>query len=189
MFCEQFGQMGAIGTATFTLASGTLPPGLTLSPQGLLSGITNKTGCITITVTVTDDNCCTGTSQYKLCISCQPITVIPPVTTTGTTGTPFCEVFTATSILGTPTFSSTGALPTGITFASNGMLCGTPAQTGCFQITVTVTDTNGCTGTVQYTLCITSGGGPPPCPPIVGSPSILPPAVIAVPYLQTITPS
>jgi len=188
-FSEQFGQTGAIGPATFTLASGPLPPGLTLSPQGLLSGTTNQTGCVTITVMVTDGNCCTGTSQYKLCINCQTVTVIPPVVTTGMTGTPFCEAFTATGILGTATFSSSGALPAGIILASDGMLCGTPTQTGCFPITVTATDTNGCNGSVQYTVCIIGGGGPPPCPPIVGSPAILPPAVNAVAYLQTITPS
>src|SRR5258708_17580828 len=115
MVGERFGEMGGMGTGMCALARGTLRPGLTLSPQGLLSGITNKTGCVTITVTVTDDNCCTGTSQYKFCIGCQTITVVPPVTTTGTTGTPFCEAFTATGILGTPTFSSTGVLPIGIT--------------------------------------------------------------------------
>jgi hypothetical protein len=189
-FSAQFTQTGAIGTATFTLASGTLPPGLTLSSSGLLSGTTNQTGPISITVIVTDSNNCTATSsRYDAFINCQKITVVPPVTTSGTTGTPFCEAFTATGILGTPTFSSSGALPTGLTFASNGMLCGTPAQTGCFPITVTVMDTNGCAGTAQYTLCITNAFSPPRCPPIVGSPTILPPAVNTVPYLQAITPS
>jgi hypothetical protein len=189
LFSAQFTQTGAIGTATFTLASGTLPPGLTLSSSGLLSGTTTQTGSFTITAMVTDDNCCIGTSAaYTATITCQTINVIPPVTAVGTTGTPFCEAFTATGILGKPTFSSSGALPTGITFSAGGMLCGTPTQTGCFPITVTATDTNGCTGSVQYTLCITSGVGPSLCPPIPASPVILPPAVNTVAYSQTITP-
>jgi len=190
-FSAQFGQLGAIGTPTYTFAGGPLPTGVTFSRSGLLSGITNETGCFTITVIVTDDNCCTGTAQYKFCIGCQTITVVPPVTNSGITGVPFCEIFMPTGILGTAKFTSDGTLPAGLApVTSVGKLCGTPTQTGCFTIIVTVTDTNGCTASVQYTLCITNGGGgPPPCPPIVGSPSILPPAVNAVAYLQTITPS
>jgi hypothetical protein len=188
MFFAQFGQTGAIGTATYTLASGTLPPGLALSSSGVLSGTTNQTGRFPITVTVTDDNCCTGTSpRYTPIIGCQKITVIPPITTTGTAGTPLNETFMATGILGTATFSYSGTLPSGVTLI-NGILDGTPTQTGCFTTIVTATDTNGCTGTTRYTLCIGGGGGGNPvCPPIVASPSILPPAVNMVPYAQPIT--
>jgi hypothetical protein len=187
-FSAQFTQTGAIGTARFTLAAGTLPPGLVLSTTGQLNGTTNQIGCFTITVTVTDDNFCTGTSlPYIVCIKCQTITVIPPVTNTGTSGAFFCVGFKATGILGTATFSSSDPLPIGLTLTNVGMLCGTPTQTGCFTITVTVTDTNGCTGMVKYTFCICT----PPifCPAVEGSPTIAPPAVNGVPYLQTITVS
>jgi hypothetical protein len=183
-FCERFTQTGAAGTATFTLATGTLPPGLTLSPDGFLCGIPTQTGPISITVTVTDSNNCTGTSPpYNPLIGCQKITVVPPATTTGITGIPFCEAFTATGILGTATFSSSGVLPAGVTFM-NGILCGTPVQAGCFPITVTATDTNGCTGTSTYVLCIS--GVPMICPSITATPVTAPPAVNAVPYLQPI---
>src|SRR4051794_2542486 len=153
VFSAQFAQTGAIGTATYTLASGTLPAGVTLSyATGLLSGPTNETGCFTITVMVTDDNCCTGTAQYKFCIGCQTIAVIPPLINTGTSGTFFCVGFKATDVLGTATFSSSDPLPTGLTLTNAGMFCGTPTQTGCFTITVTATDTNGCMGVTQYTF-------------------------------------
>jgi len=188
-FCERFTQAGAVGTATFTLASGTLPPGLTLSPDGFLCGITNQRGPIPdIVVRVTDSNNCTGTSPpYNPVIGCQTITVINPSTTTGTSGMPFCEAFTATGILGTATFSSSGLLPAGMTFSPSGVLCGTPTQTGCFPITVTAIDTNGCSGTLQYVLCI--GAAPILCPDIVASPSVVPPAVAFVPYAQALTPA
>ena len=38
-------------------------------------------------------------------------------------------------------------LPAGLTLATDGMLSGTPTQTGTFPIVVTATDANGCTGT------------------------------------------
>ncbi len=157
-FSETFTQTGAIGTATFTLASGTLPTGLTLAPNGVLSGTPTQTGSFPITVTVTDSNGCTGTSTtYTITIACQTITVTNPSNATGPAGSPFSETFTQTGAIGTATFTlASGTLPTGLTLAANGVLSGTPTQGGTFPITVLVTDSNGCTGTSStYNLIIT----------------------------------
>ena len=163
-----------------------LPAGIVLFPNGALCGTTTQTGSFPITVNVTDANGCTGTSPpYTLTIGCQTITVINPATATGISGTPFCEAFTATGILGAATFSSSGMLPAGLTLSPSGVLCGTPTQTGCFLITVTATDTNGCSGTSQYVLCINAVPGI--CLAIVASPSLVPPAVAFVPYSQALT--
>ncbi len=155
-FSQSFTQSGANGTATFSLASGTLPFGLSLSASGLLSGTPTQTGSFPITVKVTDSNGCTGTGPtYNLVISCQTITVTNPGVSSGTVGTPFSQTFTQSGANGTATFTTSSALPTGITFSTSGVLSGTPAQTGSFPIVVTVTDSNGCTGTgAAYTLVI-----------------------------------
>ncbi|HNG33922.1 MAG TPA: choice-of-anchor Q domain-containing protein, partial [Blastocatellia bacterium] len=103
-------------------------------------------------------NGATGTN-FALTNTCQTITVTNPATTTGTIGTPFSQTFTQTGGIGTTTFSTAGALPTGLTLASNGTLSGTPMQSGTFPITVTATDSNGCTGTgATYTLVINTAG-------------------------------
>jgi hypothetical protein len=157
-FSETFTQSGAVGGATFTLASGTLPAGLTLAANGTLSGTPTEDGSFPITVLVTDANGCTGTSAtYTLVIACQTITVNNPSNATGPAGSPFSETFTQTGAVGTATFTlASGTLPTGLTLAPNGVLSGTPTQGGTFPITVTVTDANGCTGTgAVYTLVIT----------------------------------
>ncbi len=155
-FSQTFTQSGANGTATFSLASGTLPSGLTLSTSGVLSGTPMQTGSFPITVKVTDANGCTGTGPtYNLVIACQTITVTNPATSTGTVGTPFSQTFTQSGAIGTATFSTSSALPTGLTLSASGVLSGTPTQTGSFPIVVTVTDSNGCTGTgATYTLVI-----------------------------------
>jgi large repetitive protein len=155
-FSQTFTQSGANGTATFSLASGTLPAGLTLSATGILSGTPSQTGSFPITVKVTDSNGCTGTGPtYNLVIACQTITVTNPATSTGTVGTAFSQTFTQSGAIGTATFSTSSALPAGLTLASNGVLSGTPTQSGTFPIVVTVTDSNGCTGTgATYTLVI-----------------------------------
>lgn len=154
-FSQSFTQSGAIGTATFTLASGTLPSGLSLSASGVLSGVPLQTGTFPITVTVTDSNGCSGTSAvYNLIINCQTITVTPPSNLTGTVGVAYSEQFTQSGGIGAVTFSETGTLPTGMSFAADGTLSGTPSQSGAFPITVTATDSNGCTGSVSVTLTI-----------------------------------
>jgi Putative Ig domain. len=155
-FSQTFTQSGAIGGATFSLNTGSLPAGLTLSSAGVLSGTPTVTGSFPITVKVTDGNGCTGVgATYNLVINCQTITVTNPATTTGTVSTPFTQTFTQTGANGTATFTTASPLPAGITLATNGTLAGTPTQPGTFPIVVTVTDSNGCTGTgATYTLII-----------------------------------
>ncbi len=155
-FSQTFTQSGANGTATFSLASGTLPAGMSLSASGVLSGTPTQTGSFPITVKVTDSNGCTGTGPtYTLVIACQTITVSNPATTTGTVGTPFSQTFTQSGANGTATFSTASTLPAGMSLSASGVLSGTPTQPGTFPITVTVTDSNGCTGTgPTYTLVI-----------------------------------
>jgi hypothetical protein len=156
-FSELFSASGGVGTYDFTLASGTLPTGLTLAANGTLSGTPTQTGVFNITVTATDDNGCTGTgTQYTITIACQTITVTNPANANGTASSAFSETFGQTGGIGTTTFSiASGTLPAGLTLASNGLLSGTPTQTGSFPITVTATDSNGCTGTGgTYTINI-----------------------------------
>src|SRR5205807_1260942 len=71
-FSQNFTQSG-VGThtpATFTINSGTLPSGLSLSTAGVLSGTPTQTGTFPITVKVTDANGCTGIGPtYNLAIT------------------------------------------------------------------------------------------------------------------------
>ncbi len=156
-FSETFTSAGGVGTMSYTLASGTLPAGLTLAGNGVLSGTPTQTGSFPITVTATDSNGCTGTgTTYTTVIACQAITVNNPANANGTASAAFSETFTQTGAIGAATYTlASGTLPSGLTLASNGVLSGTPLQTGSFPITVTATDSNGCTGTgATYTIVI-----------------------------------
>lgn len=55
------------GTYTFSLQTGSLPPGFTLSSAGVLSGITSQTGTFTFTVKALGGTC-QGTKSYTLVI-------------------------------------------------------------------------------------------------------------------------
>ncbi|HEX3069057.1 MAG TPA: putative Ig domain-containing protein, partial [Thermoanaerobaculia bacterium] len=84
-FSQTFAAGNAIAPVTFTLNSGTLPAGITLSSAGVLSGAPTQTGSFPITVKATDANGCTGIgATYTLVIGCQVITVTNPATNSGT---------------------------------------------------------------------------------------------------------
>jgi hypothetical protein len=183
-FSQSFGQSAAHGTATFTTAS-TLPAGLTLSTAGVLSGTPTVKGTFPIVVTVTDSNSCTGTNSpaYNLTINCQTITVTNPATTTGTSGTAFSQTFTQSGAHGTATFTTASTLPTGFTLSNTGLLSGTTTQHGSFPIVVTVTDSNGCTGTsATYTLVIA-------CNPITVTNPATSSGTVSAAFSQTFTQS
>jgi hypothetical protein len=154
-FSQTFLVSGILGTVTWS-ETGALPAGITLDAStGVLSGTPTVNGVFPITVKATDTNGCFGTSSYTLTINCQSITVNNPGVTTGTVDAAFSQTFTQSGAHGTATFSTASTLPAGLTLSTAGVLSGTPGQPGVFPITVTVTDSNGCTGTgATYTLTI-----------------------------------
>ena len=147
---------GGTGTVTFDVTTGSPPSGVTLTSTGDLSGTPTQTGTSSFTVTATDSINNTGSQAYSLQIDCPTITVGPSTLAPGTAGIPYGPVtFTETGGVGTTTFVlSTNTLPAGITFIS-GVLSGeTATQSGIFPFIVTVTDSNGCMGTVSDTLVL-----------------------------------
>ena len=176
-YSQAFTQTGGIGTTAFSL-TGTLPSGLTFS-AGMLSGTPTQTGSFPITVAATDANGCSGSRNYTLIVNCQSITVNPATISSGTANSAYSQGFTQNGGIGTVNFSLTGALPSGLTFAG-AMLSGMPTQTGSFPITVTATDTNGCSGSRSYTLVIN-------CQGFTINPASLPAGAIGMGYNQTLT--
>jgi hypothetical protein len=101
-----------------------------------------------------------GTTTQDFALDpCPTITVDPATIPAGTAGTAYSQTFTQTGGVAPIAWSLTGTLPTGLNFnTSTGVLSGTTVQIGSFPITVTATDTNGCTGSRAYTLVINPAG-------------------------------
>jgi len=79
----------------------------------------------------------------------------------GTAGTAYASTLTQTGCLGSPTFGIiAGALPTGLTLATNGMISGTPTATGTFNFTVGVADASGCSASSSYSITIVCPANP-----------------------------
>ncbi|MFZ1754423.1 MAG: SprB repeat-containing protein, partial [Caldilineaceae bacterium] len=122
---------------------------------------------------------CAGSATGTLTVSCPTITVSNPSLATGTQLLPFSKFFSSTNGTAPYSYITASALPTGLTLSTAGLLHGTPAVSGTFPITVTVTDFYGCPGTgSSYNLIISAGtigvarwvnpsGGTPPAQVVV----------------------
>ena len=132
-----------VGPITWSLlpAASGLPPGITLSPSGLLSNPPTSTGFFSFGVRAIDTNGVEATEILAISVS-QPLTI----TTTSLnnvdlfSGGPNCV--SASNGNGTRTWDiSLGALPAGLTInPTNGCFLGTVLSTGPFIFTVRVTD-------------------------------------------------
>ncbi len=144
---------GCVPYVTFK-ASGELPPGLTLSSSGLITGTPTQVGERTFWVEMKDIPAAEGGPSW--CNESPPnstqrqfsITVVlglqiaqrQSVLTPGQLNTPYSLQFSAVGGA-SPTWTvSSGSLPAGITLnSSTGLLAGTPTATGAYTFKITAT--------------------------------------------------
>jgi len=144
---------------TCSLTDGTLPSGLGLA-NCTISGTPTTAGLSMFTITVTDAASNSGFGKYTLLVT-QGVVLSPAALPSGTPGAPYNEVITANGGTGPYTFLLSGSLPPGLSFTPTpptATISGTPTTVGCFPFTVTVTDANGCSTSVTYTICVVAGG-------------------------------
>lgn len=65
-YSQQLTSTATVEPITFTISSGSLPSGVTLSSAGLISGTMTSAGSASFTVVATDGNGCTGSRNYTL---------------------------------------------------------------------------------------------------------------------------
>jgi hypothetical protein len=139
----------------WSLANGSLPPGITLSPAGVLSGSPTASGTYPFTVRVRDAAGDAATVTLSLVVNPRPA-INESSLPAGRAGAPYSASLTVTG--GTGPFQWTvpnGGLPPGIAMSASGALSGTPTSAGSFPVTVRVTDSAG--ATAERTLTIVVG--------------------------------
>ena len=138
---QSFSQTGALGAPSYAVTAGAIPPGLTLSSGGSLSGVPSATGTFNFTATVADASGCSGSAFYSLTINCSTggasISTFPSLCSNGT-------IYTLTE--GSPA----GGVYSGVGVSGQQF---DPAS-GTQTVTYTYTDPYGCIQTADAQLTV-----------------------------------
>ncbi len=140
---------GGVGPYSFSIISGTLPDGMSLSAAGDLSGLPYllHVSGYDFTVQATDSRGCTGRQAYYM------PNISPATLTNAVRSTSYTAVISASGGEAAYSFAVTaGSLPAGMQLFTNGLLTGIPGIVGQSSFTVTATDTFGITNSRNYTL-------------------------------------
>ena len=134
------------GTAPYgwSLSSGSLPAGLTLSSAGAISGTPTTSGVFSFAATATDSGspAQTATASASITVAPSALAVTTSSLVSGTVGTGYSQTLQASG--GTPAYTwsiASGSLPAGLTLAATtGVISGTPTASGTSNFTARVTD-------------------------------------------------
>ncbi|WP_267968733.1 putative Ig domain-containing protein [Myxococcus stipitatus] len=124
-------------------ASGPVPPGLVLAPEGLLHGQPSQAGTFSFELTARDANGRNATRAITFTVHARP-TISTQGLPDATSGQAYSQQLTANGGQGTLTWRlASGALPIGLSLGANGTISGTPTTPGTASFTVSATDTGG----------------------------------------------
>ena len=152
---------GGVAPYAWSVASGSLPPGLSLSNDGVITGVPSASGTFLFTVRVRDSDSQTATRslQMRIVSSALRITSTSPLPS-GVVGTAYSQSLTATG--GSPPYAwslLSGSLPPGLpglSLSPAGVISGTPSAAGTFNFTVRVIDGTAQTASQTFELLIDS---------------------------------
>ncbi|HEX9001977.1 MAG TPA: kelch repeat-containing protein, partial [Blastocatellia bacterium] len=100
-FTQDFSPVGGMGPFTYSQPSGDLPKGMTLQPDGKLTGIPEEKGSFTFTVKATDKNGCMGTVTITWQVDCPTIVISPATVHSGIAGQSYSPIEQLTATGGT----------------------------------------------------------------------------------------
>ncbi len=196
VYSDTFTASGAVPPYTFSVASGALPPGLVLDANGDLGGIPTTVGVYSFMIMAEDaDATSNGFASYTVEIFPEA-TIQPDELGTAQVGVPYEQQVSVVDG-GAPSYVfsiQSGALPPGMSLASDGWITGTPNVAG--DATFTIQATPGflvdelfaptaapvVTLSRSYTMSVVPA-------PIIVAPPVLPDATLGNVYNQTITAS
>ncbi len=175
-FSQTLSSTGGLAPYTYTLQSGTLPLGLTLSSAGVISGTPTQRGGYGFTVRSTDAT--TPTAQftdkgYSGTVDPAPLS-ITPVGATAIQSVPFSQTLTVSGGVAPHSclLEPGPGFPAGITISTGCVISGTTtAAPGNYPVTIRVTDSSTGVGSHFETENFTLTVSPPPSVSIAVTPA------------------
>jgi MBG domain/Bacterial Ig-like domain (group 3)/Putative Ig domain/NHL repeat len=147
-FNQTVSASGGTSPYTFTVSTGSLPAGLSLSAGGVLSGTPTAVGTFTFTIQAQDSTGSgsggpfTGSQSFSVTIAAPTVVVSPSTLPNGTVTSTYSQALSAAGGSGSYSYAVTsGGLPAGLSLNSTtGALTGTPTAAGVSTFAVTATD-------------------------------------------------
>jgi autotransporter-associated beta strand protein/parallel beta-helix repeat protein len=157
-YSQSIAASGGTGSGyQFGITAGALPPGLTLSLGGALTGTATTIGSFLFTVTGFDSAGSYGSKSYTLNVNPNPAITTSSLPI-GTENAAYSRAILKSGGTAPYTWSYTGTLPSGVTFnITTGTFEGTPApgSAGTYNnIQVTATDSDGQSAMQTYSMTI-----------------------------------
>lgn len=160
-YTKQVSQDKLTGGVFYNLFSGTLPNGLNLSSNGLISGTPLETGIFEFSIMITSNvSKCPAIKSYTLRVQCPEDVVISPIALKqAIQNQPYSQVLVQTRLLSDVKWSLVGAFPNWLKIDSTlGILSGTPDVVSNQNITIEVRDSDGCGASKQYSFSAACNG-------------------------------
>ncbi len=142
---------------SWSVSSGALPPGLSLSATGAITGTPTTLGVSNFTVEVADAELSPqrATTQLTINVTTGPLIITTASLLSGTLNAAYAQSLAATGGISPYTWTlASGALPPGLNLSSTGAIAGVPTSAGTFSFGVRVSDTESPAGTATRTLSI-----------------------------------
>ena len=168
---------------TWSITSGSLPAGLTLSAAGSISGSPTSLGTANFVAQVTDTRLLAVAKSFSLTINPAPLAIATTSLSGGLVGVLYSQTLAATG--GLPPYAwsvSGGTLPAGLTLSSAGVISGTPTSASTANLSIRVSDSGAQTVTKSFSIIISA-------PLSILSASPLPAGLVGVAYSQTLSAS
>src|SRR6185436_11749609 len=118
-YSQTLAASGGTGGNAWSIASGPLPTGLSLTAAGVISGTPTTAGTTNFTVQVTDSSSATATKPLSITITPTQLTVTTLSLANGTVGATYSQTLAASGGTGGNAWSiASGPLPAGLSLSA-----------------------------------------------------------------------